>query len=191
MRIIAGEFRGRPLRAPKGRTTRPTVDRVRESLMSTIMSARGTWEGAYVLDAFAGSGALGMEALSRGAEYACFCERDREALGCLAVNTVMAEPQRTRIARVDIEKRLPPIPDSPFDLVFFDPPYAYGIEVVAGVLKRLDEADMLADDVLISYEHDASVDCSDAPEFVALQLHHLTRKKYGDTALDLFRKELA
>lgn len=191
MRIIAGEFRGRPLRAPKGRTTRPTVDRVRESLMSTIMSARGTWEGAYVLDAFAGSGALGMEALSRGAAFACFCERDREALGCLAVNTVLAEPQRTRVVRIDIEKRLPPIPDAPFDLVFLDPPYAYDVQTVAGVLGRLDEAGMLADDVLISYEHDASLDCAAASEFVALQLHHLTHKKYGDTALDLFRKELA
>ena len=72
MRIIAGEFRGRTLLAPKGDGTRPTTDRVRESVMSTVFSARGGFEDAMVLDAFAGSGALGLEALSRGAARAVF-----------------------------------------------------------------------------------------------------------------------
>ena len=67
MRIVAGEFKGRRLQAPKGQNTRPTTDRVRESLMSALASARGGFDGAVVLDAFAGSGALGLEALSRGA----------------------------------------------------------------------------------------------------------------------------
>ncbi len=74
MRIIAGEWRGRPLAAPKGTDTRPTTDRVRESLMSALASERGGFEGAVVLDAFAGSGALGLEALSRGASCAHFFE---------------------------------------------------------------------------------------------------------------------
>ena len=79
MRIIAGEFRGRPLKSLKGDATRPTTDRVREALMSSLVSARGTLEGARVLDAFAGSGALGLETLSRGAAHVMFCEQGKEA----------------------------------------------------------------------------------------------------------------
>lgn len=86
MRIIAGEFRGRTLLAPKGDGTRPTTDRVRESVMSTVFSARGGFEDAMVLDAFAGSGALGLEALSRGAARAVFYERAPEAVKVLQKN---------------------------------------------------------------------------------------------------------
>ena len=74
MRIIAGEFRGRPLKTLKGSLTRPTTDRVREALMSSLFSARGSFAGAKVLDAFAGSGALGLECLSRGADFCLFCK---------------------------------------------------------------------------------------------------------------------
>ncbi len=84
VRIIAGEHRGRRLEAPKGDGTRPTIDRVRESLMSALASARGGFDDAVVLDAFAGSGALGLEALSRGAACACFCEKDASAASALA-----------------------------------------------------------------------------------------------------------
>ena len=86
MRIIAGEYRGRRLEAPKGQGTRPTTDRVRESLMSAIHSARGGFEDARVLDAFAGSGALACEALSRGAASAVLCERDRDAAATIERN---------------------------------------------------------------------------------------------------------
>ena len=86
MRIIAGEFRGRTLKAPKGEGTRPTTDRVREAMMSTVHSARGGFDDAVVLDAFAGSGALGLEALSRGARSVQFCERGGEALRALNAN---------------------------------------------------------------------------------------------------------
>ena len=86
MRIIAGEHRGRVLKAPKGDGTRPTTDRVRESLMSMLASARGGFEGAVVLDAFAGSGALALEALSRGADRACLVERDGAAAKVVEAN---------------------------------------------------------------------------------------------------------
>ena len=86
MWIIAGEFRGRTLKAPKGEGTRPTTDRVREAMMSTVHSARGGFDDAVVLDAFAGSGALGLEALSRGARSVQFCERGGEALRALNAN---------------------------------------------------------------------------------------------------------
>ena len=76
MRIVAGEFRGRSIEAPRGENTRPTTDRVREALMSSLYSLRGGFEGAVVLDAFAGTGALGLEALSRGARSATFYEND-------------------------------------------------------------------------------------------------------------------
>ena len=86
MRIIAGEYRGRVLKAPKGEGTRPTTDRVREAMMSVVNSARDGFDDAVVLDAFAGSGALGLEALSRGARCVQFCERAGEALKALNAN---------------------------------------------------------------------------------------------------------
>ena len=99
MRIIAGEFRGRTLLAPKGDGTRPTTDRVRESVMSTVFSARGGFEDAMVLDAFAGSGALGLEALSRGAARAVFYERAPEAVKVLQKNVekMGLEPRRATV----------------------------------------------------------------------------------------------
>ena len=130
MRIIAGEYRGRVIKAPKGDGTRPTTDRVRESLMSALASARGGLEGAVVLDAFAGSGALGLEALSRGAASACFFERDGAAASVVSGNmrTLGLEPRRARLVRADVLEK-PPFRQRPaFDLVFLDPPYALAAE---------------------------------------------------------------
>ena len=126
MRIVAGQFRGRPLKAPKGEATRPTTDRVRESMMSAVESARGGLEGAVVLDAFAGSGALGLEALSRGARCAHFFERSGEALRALCANvrSLGLDARRARLHRADVLKDPPVWASEPFDLVFLDPPYA-------------------------------------------------------------------
>ena len=113
MRIIAGEYRGRRLQAPKGDATRPTTDRVRESLMSALSSARGGFEGAVVLDAFAGSGALGLEALSRGAASAHFFEKDGVALRALCANVealgvpTLGAGARARLHRADVLERPP------------------------------------------------------------------------------------
>lgn len=79
MRVIAGEYRGRPLKALKGDATRPTTDRVKEALMSKVFSTQGSLENCCVLDAFAGTGALGIEALSRGASFVIFCDKSSEA----------------------------------------------------------------------------------------------------------------
>ena len=188
MRIIAGEYRGRTLRAPKGNSTRPTVDRVRESLMSSILSARGSWEGAMVLDLFAGSGALGLEALSRGADFACFCEKHPAALEALRANTVMADAQCVRILRTDVTKRLPEPPAGrPFDLLFLDPPYAMRAGEVAGLIGRLQQAGSLAADAIIAYEHDSSEEPLSDDGFNAIQLSQITRKTFGATVVDLFR----
>ena len=153
MRIIAGEYGGRPIEAPPGSSTRPTTDRMRESLMSRIASARGGFDGAIVLDAFAGSGALGLEALSRGAERCAFCERDRRALGCLRTTIGrFGVDERARVFGGDVFKSRDIGDFGPYDLVFLDPPYALDAERIEGMLHRWLEAGALSPDALISWE---------------------------------------
>ena len=126
MRIIAGQWRGKPLTAPPGQATRPTAQRMRQALFDMLMHApwggHALIENAAVLDGFAGTGALGLEALSRGAASAVFIERDRAALAALAANVASckAEP-RCRILAADIAR---PPAGSAQALVFLDPPYA-------------------------------------------------------------------
>ena len=136
MRIIAGQFRGRTLAAPKGDGTRPTTDRVRESLMSAVFSQRGGFEDAVVLDAFAGSGALGLEALSRGAARAVFYECAPEAAKVVQKNVANLglEPARATVTRADVIERAPQFARPPFDLIFLDPPYAYDAMAVLGMV---------------------------------------------------------
>ncbi len=129
MRIIAGEWRGRRLEAPPGEETRPTLDRVRQALFDRLMHApwagREAIEGATVLDAFAGTGALGLEALSRGAAQAVFIERDRTALAALRTNVAACRAEaRCRVIAGDA---LRPLPGSPCSVVFLDPPYGLGL----------------------------------------------------------------
>lgn len=188
MRIIAGEFRGRRLEAPKGQGTRPTTDRVRESLMSALNSARGGFEDAVVLDAFAGSGGLGMESLSRGAAAAGFCEQGREAASVIERNlrTLGLGRERARLVRGDVLKRLPmPMADGPFDLVFLDPPYALAPSEVLGFMGRLREAGLLAPAAIVSYEHDGADD--DTVEALAAERSWrvFSHRRFGDTAIDL------
>jgi 16S rRNA (guanine966-N2)-methyltransferase len=124
MRIVAGEWRGRKLVAPEGRHTRPTADRTRETLFSMLASRLGSFEGLRVADLYAGSGALGLEALSRGAAHATFVENDRAALKAIDAN-VMALGAAARISmRVMSAATLPAA--EPFDLVLADPPYEAG-----------------------------------------------------------------
>ncbi len=129
MRIIAGAWRGRRLEAPPGEDTRPTLDRVRQALFDRLMHApwagRAAIEGATVLDAFAGTGALGLEALSRGAAQAVFIERDRTALTALRANVAAFRAEaRCRVIPGDA---LRPPPGTPCSLVFLDPPYGLGL----------------------------------------------------------------
>lgn len=187
MRIIAGEYRGRTLKAPKGEGTRPTTDRVRESMMSVVNSARGGFEGAVVLDAFAGSGALGFEALSRGARCAHFYECGGEAMRALCANvkTLGLEPRDARIHRADVLKEPPTYARPPFDLAFLDPPYAYQAEAVLDLVAVLRLRGALAQDALVVYEHDAaSVSLVDEAA-KARDLSLAQRKKYGDTVVDV------
>src|SRR6476661_3133305 len=109
MRIISGEWRGRPLSAPEGRDTRPTSDRAREGLFSILASRLGTFEGLHVADLFAGTGALGLEALSRGAAYCLFVESDRSALAALSRNiAAFGAGERTWVQTQPLEYARPP-----------------------------------------------------------------------------------
>lgn len=129
MRIISGNWRGRPLIAPKGDTTRPTADRTREALFSMLTSRLGSFEGLAVGDFFAGSGALGLEALSRGAASCLFVEQDKAALDALRANA-----EKLGLARPDIRATsvlaLGPA-SAPLDLILMDPPYESGAGAVA------------------------------------------------------------
>lgn len=123
MRIIAGRWRCRPLLAPPGQDTRPTADRVREALFSMLASRLGSFEGLQVADLFAGSGALGLEALSRGAAHCVFVENDRRAVDAIRANISTLGASAEVLARSAEHASLP----APVDLAFLDPPYGSGL----------------------------------------------------------------
>ncbi len=131
MRIIAGRWRGRPLLAPQGQATRPTADRVREALFSMLASRVGSFEGLQVADLFAGSGALGLEALSRGAAHCVFVENDRSAVEAIRANIAALGASGEILARSAEHAALA----RPVDLAFLDPPYGSGL--APAVLAKL------------------------------------------------------
>ena len=150
MRIIAGAWRGRTLIAPVGEATRPTADRVRQALFDRLLHAswagREAVEGAAVLDAFAGTGALGLEALSRGAASAVFIENDPKALLALRRNVAAADGK----GRVIAGDAVRPPPGQPCTLVFLDPPY--GANLIAPSVAALRRAGWIAPGALIVAE---------------------------------------
>ena len=137
MRIVAGEWRRRQLRAPTGDTTRPSADRTRETLFAMLTSRLGTFEGLRVADLFAGSGALGLEALSRGAETCLFVEQDAAAIRALRANIAALRAQPRCEVRAGSVLQLGPARE-PMDLILLDPPYHTGAgEVALDRLARL------------------------------------------------------
>lgn len=128
MRVIAGEWRGRPLVAPKGEVTRPTADRTREALFSMLTARLGAFDGLEVGDFFAGSGALGIEALSRGAASCLFVEQDRNALDALRANLdklgAKGDVRATSVMALGPARQ-------PLDIILMDPPYGTGAGSVA------------------------------------------------------------
>lgn len=130
MRIIAGEWRGRKLIAPKGDGTRPTADRARETLFAMLTSRLGDFAGLQVVDLFAGSGALGLEALSRGAEHCLFVEQDRAAVDVIRGNiATLGAGARTRVEAGSVMQLR--AATRPMDLILADPPYQSGAGEVA------------------------------------------------------------
>jgi 16S rRNA (guanine966-N2)-methyltransferase len=168
VRVVAGEFKGRRLHAPRGARTRPTADRVREALFSML----GDVSGARVLDLYAGSGALGIEALSRGAESATFVERDRHALTALRRNLEAVGSDAQVIAR-DVERFLARR-EGTFDLVFCDPPYDDAPRVAATLVEALPA--MLEENARIVTE-------SDKRNPLVLPLPLVVERAYGDTRI--------
>jgi 16S rRNA (guanine966-N2)-methyltransferase len=158
LRIIAGRYGGRTIRALAGDTTRPTTDRVREAWASTVVSLLPQgFARARVLDAFAGSGALGLEALSRGAGHVTFCERDRRALDVLRANRDALDSGHEATAVLAADTFAPQTlrllsAQGPYDLVILDPPYVCAVDRVAVFLGALATAGSLSDGALITYE---------------------------------------
>lgn len=188
MRVVGGEWRGKRLFEPSGAdVTRPTTDRVREAMASMIESALDDGiEGSRVLDAFGGSGALGIEMLSRGASHAAFYDADRRAAGLIRKNLehVGAGPGRFRVTAADVLAAVDRgrIAGGPFDLVLLDPPYAFGAEPVERLLSSLAGAGALSPRAVAVHEH-AARDAGARP--VGFEV--VREKRYGICAVDLLR----
>ena len=182
MRVIAGAWRGRRLSAPAGETTRPTSDRARQTVFDVLWHApwagRRAVEGARVLDAFAGSGAMGIEALSRGAIEAVFLETDTAALAAIRANLRACRAEgRGHVLCADATA--PPPAPAPCGLVFLDPPY--GRDLVARALAALDEAGWIAPGALLVAETGAE-EALAAPGFAVLD-----RRRIGAAAIHMLR----
>lgn len=181
MRIVAGIARGRRLRAPKGRLVRPTADRVKEAVFS-ILESRDGCEGCAVLDLFAGAGALGLEALSRGARSAVFVDPARPARDAIEAN-LAATGLAGEVLTMPAARALDVLAASGrrFDRVFLDPPYGEGW--VARTLQALDEADLVVAGGWIVAEHERG---APAAATVGRFSQELTRR-YGHTQITLYR----
>jgi len=180
VRIIAGEWRGRKLVAPEGDTTRPTADRTRETLFSMLASRLGSFEGLRVADLFAGSGALGLEALSRGAASCFFVEQDPTAIRALRANIANLKAQPRCDVRASSVLSLGPVRGEPLDLVLLDPPYGTGAGIVA--IDKLTRLGWIAPSAWVSLETGRGEDVAvkgyelDAARDVGKARLHLLRK---------------
>jgi 16S rRNA (guanine966-N2)-methyltransferase len=152
-RVIAGAAGGRRLSVPPGQGTRPTSDRAREGLFSTWVSLRGTLEGARVLDLFGGSGAVGLEALSRGAAHALMVESDPRAARTIKENAraVALPGAEVRVGRAERVVSAPP-PGAAYDVVFLDPPYSVTDDEVREILLTLTLERWLGQGTLVTVE---------------------------------------
>ena len=180
MRIVAGSLGGRVLRAPRGAATRPTAEKVRQALFN-VLGPPG--DDLHVLDLYAGSGALGLEALSRGAASATFVEKARPALAALHQNVAeLGVGGRATVVALDVVRYLgAPGPGPRFTWVFLDPPYAAGATAALAALPRA----RLSDDAVIVVEHAHREPPPDRAGF----LIRTDLRRYGDTALSLYRIE--
>jgi 16S rRNA (guanine(966)-N(2))-methyltransferase RsmD len=181
VRIISGSARGKKLLPLHGGDIRPTPDRVREALFSMLASRFGSLDGLRVLDLFAGSGALALEALSRGAASAVLVDQGPQSARVVPANILAcAMQERAAFIRSDVLKALPRLGGSLFDLILLDPPYGQGM--VSPVLTALAELGLLAPDGLICAETDRREELPMAIRpFICIDRRH-----YGSTAIHLF-----
>lgn len=185
MRIIAGKLRGRRLVTPPGGRTRPTADRVREALFSILYSRLGTFAGINVLDMFAGSGALSIEAWSRGAGRIRLVETSTEALQAIENNLISCGcSDDAEVVGRDLWQELPSLrSNGPFELIFADPPYGQGL--AARALEAIDRFHLLADEGI------ACIETASAEELPNRQgdLACWSRRRYGSTTVHLYQRE--
>jgi 16S rRNA (guanine966-N2)-methyltransferase len=182
MRIVGGQLRGRTLSAPKSQAIRPTADRLREALFNILThSYDDAIEGERVLDLFAGTGALGLEALSRGAAFVLFVDDGAEARALLRGNVdALGAGGATKVYRRDATRLGPAHPMEPFSLVFLDPPYGRGLAEQALVSAR--EGGWLTPEALLVVEEAAGADFATPGGFAEIE-----RRAYGDTQLVFLR----
>ncbi len=186
LRIVGGKHRGRSIAAPEGQATRPTASRAREALFNILAHASWQADGtsplieARVLDAFAGSGALGLEALSRGAAHATFLDNDAAAIRLIGDNLrKLGETGAAKVVRADAAR--PPPARRPCDLVFLDPPYRSG--QAAPALAALNRAGWIAPDAIATVELAHNEDISPPEGFEALD-----ERRYGAAKIVILRK---
>lgn len=174
MRIIAGKNRGRKLELPDETLTRPTTDRVRESIFNILSHhPEISLQGAHVLDAFAGSGAMGLEALSRGAFHVTFVEKQPQVIAILKQNIQkLANPEQAELIQRDL-LTLKTMAPQPMNLVFLDPPYGKGLEFTS--IPYLYTKGWIDETTLIVYETDAKTDVTPLAKMVRI----LDERLYG------------
>jgi len=182
MRVVGGRLRGRALAAPKGQTIRPTSDRLRESLFNILTHAYGDpVSGARVLDLFAGTGALGIEAVSRGAAFCLFVDDGAEARALIRQNVdALGLGQVTRVFRRDATKLGAAHPVEPFGLVFLDPPYRKDLALPA--LTALRDGGWLLPEAIVVVE-----EAADAELAAPAGYEELERRTYDDTMIVFLR----
>lgn len=181
-RIIAGSAGGRRLKTPPGDATRPTSDRVREALFSAVESWCGSWDGLAVLDLYAGSGAVGLEAISRGARRATLVERDKRTASLIKDNARVLAMASAQVQAASVATFLAggaAGEQAAYDLVFLDPPYSLGAESVDEDLRALADHGWLAADALVVVErYRRSPEPTWPDGLVAVR-----SKRYGETTL--------
>ena len=183
MRIAGGRLRGRQIKAPPGLATRPTLDRVRESLFNILEHgvADFSLEGTRVLDLFAGTGALGLEALSRGAAYCLFVDDSADARGAIRENIeALGLTGATKVWRRDATRLGPAAPMQPFQLAFADPPYGQGLGELAMASAR--SGGWLASDAVFVLEERLGAQIVSPAGF-----EETDKRAYGDTELHFYR----
>lgn len=180
LRVVAGTARGHVLKTPAGTAVRPTLDRVREALFSILGPSI---EGARFLDLYAGSGANGIEALSRGAASATFIDSDARSIACIKENLASTRlAAAANVIRANLPDQLPNVvPGEPFDIVFADPPYA--LDAYAATVQAVASARLLAPGGRLILEHEGRRDVSDLG---VPPLAHVRTYRYGESALSVF-----
>ncbi|MCY6382259.1 16S rRNA (guanine(966)-N(2))-methyltransferase RsmD [Hoeflea prorocentri] len=185
MRIVGGRFKGRALSTPRSQSIRPTTDRTREALFNILEHGfQDALEGSRILDLFAGTGALGLEALSRGGAFALFVEQSSQGRGLLRANIETLSVQGcTKVFRRDATKLGTVGSFTPFDLVFADPPYGRGLGELA--LASAAAGGWIAQGALVVLEERAAAEPAPGPAFT-----HIDTRAFGDTQMRFYRYQV-